>query len=156
MKRRIVSFLFLLAVIMTFMSMTAMAAKGGSNPYKDVTKKKVDASSYDAISYIKKFDGWRGLVKKGKLFPNKYMNRREFLIVLHNLYGDKVTVTMADVRYATSKVTSKFCCDRMVELSKKLGYPLKWPGTKAKMKRKDVARYVKIFATYNSKFTPKK
>lgn len=153
MKKKIL-FLLLLAIMMVLAPMTVFA-KGSKNPYKDVTRKKVDSQSYDAISYIKRFDGWRGLLKKGKFYPNKYMTRREFLIVLHNLYGDKVTVTMADLREANSKITSKFVCDRMVTLSKALGYPIKWAGTKAKMKRKDVARYIKIFATYNKAFTPK-
>ena len=147
--------ILLFAAMMTMiMSMSALAASKA--PYKDVTRKKVDTQSYTAISYIKKFDGWRGLVKKGKLCPNRYVTRREFLIILHNLYGDKVTATMADVRGANDKVTSKFACDRMVALAKVLKYPIKWNGTKAKLKRKDVARYIYIFATYNSAFTPKK
>lgn len=145
--------LLLMVVLMLLaMPMTAFA----KNPYKDVTRKKVDSQSYTAISYIKKYDGWRGIAKKGKLRPNKAITRREFLIVLHNLYGNKVTATMADVLSANSKITSKFACDRMVALSKVLKYPITWNGTKAKLKRKDAARYIYIFATFNSAFTPKK
>lgn len=140
-------------IFMVMMMSTTVLAK---NPYKDVTRKKVDAQSYTAISYIKRFDGWRGIAKKNKLSPNKYMTRREFLIVLHNLYGDKVTASMADVRSANSKITSKYACDRMVALSKTLKYPLRWGGTKTKLKRKDAARYVYIFATFNSALAPKK
>lgn len=149
-KRQI--FMLSLIVLLLVMPMTAFA----KNPYKDVTRKKVDAQSFKAISYIKEYNGWRGIAKKGKLSPNKFMTRREFLIVLHNLYGDKVTATMADVRSANSKITSKFVCDRMVALAKVLKYPIKWTGTKAKLRRKDVARYIHIFATFNSAFKPKK
>ena len=146
-------FFLLLVLLLLAMPVTAFAAK---NPYKDVTRKKVDAQSFKAISYIKEYNGWRGIAKKGKLSPNKFMTRREFLIVLHNLYGDKVTATMADVRSANSKITSKFVCDRMVALAKVLKYPIKWTGTKAKLRRKDVARYIHVFATFNSAFKPKK
>ena len=155
MKRKHV-FLFVLLVALTLLASGSVYAKGTKDPYKDVTHKKVDAQSYKAIAYIKQYNGWRGLVTKGKLSPNKAMTRREFLVVLHNLYGDKVTVTMADVRGANGKITSKYVCDRMVALSKVLKYPIKWGGTNAKMKRKDVARYIYIFATYNKAFTPKK
>ena len=146
-------FMLLFVVMLLAMPMTVFAAKG---PYKDVTRKKVDAQSIKAISYVKSFDGWRGIVKKGKLHPNKAITRREFLIVLHNLYGDKVTATMADLRSANSKITSKFACDRMVALSKVLKYPIRWEGTKARLKRKDAARYIYIFATFNKALAPKK
>ena len=152
MKKRI-GFVVLMLILLTTFSTITFA--GSKNPYKDVTKKKVDSQSFTAISYIKRFDGWRGIAKKGRLYPNKTMTRREFLIVLHNLYGDKVTVTMADLRGASDKITSKFACDRMVALAKVLKYPIKWTGTKAKLKRKDAARYIYTFATFNSAFKPK-
>ena len=152
-KRITVFVLFLLTLMMCMGSVTFAKSK---SPYKDVTRKKVDAQSYDAIVYIKNCDGWRGLVKKGKFYPNKAITRREFLVVLHNLYGDKVPYTMDDIRNANAKITSKYACDRMVALSKVLGYSIRWDGNKTKLKRKDVARYVKIFATFNKAFTPQK
>ena len=148
------AFLLTFAMFVLLMMPMAVSAKS-SNPYKDVTLRTVDKQSFTAISYVKKLNGWKGLITKGKLSPNKYMTRREFLIVLHNLYGSKVAVTMADVRGANNRITSKFVCDRMVVLSKALKYPIRWTGTKAKMKRKDVARYIYIFATFNSALKPK-
>ena len=153
MKKRIIGFVLMMILVTTF---STIAFAGSKNPYKDVTRKKVDAQSFTAISYIKRFDGWRGIAKKGKFYPNKTMTRREYLMVLHNLYGNKITVTIADVRGANDKVTSKFVCDRMVALSKVLKYPIKWDGNKTKLKRKDVARYIYTFATFNSAFVPKK
>lgn len=153
MKKRIIGFVLMMILVTMFSTITFAGSK---NPYKDVTRKKVDAQSFTAISYIKRFDGWRGIVKKGKFYPNKTMTRREYLIVLHNLYGNKITVTIADLRGANDKVTSKFVCDRMVALARKLNYPIKWNGTKAKMKRKDVARYIYTFATFNSALKPLK
>ena len=153
MKKRIIGFVLMMILVTMF---STIAFAGSKNPYKDVTRKKVDSQSITAISYIKRFDGWKGLIKKGKFYPNKVMTRREFLIVLHNLYGDKVTVTIADLRGANDKITSKFVCDRMVALARRLNYPIKWNGTKAKMKRKDVARYIYTFATFNSALKPLK
>lgn len=147
--------LFVVVMLLALAPITVFA--GTKNPYKDVTRKKVDAQSYKSIVYIKTtFNGWRALVKKGKLYPNKAMTRREFLLVLHEGWGDKVTVTMDDVRHANDIVTSKFVCNRMVELARKLNYPIKWNGNKTKLKRKDVARYIYIFATFNTALAPKK
>ena len=152
MKRTKKCVFLLLVVMILAMPMTVFAKA----PYKDVTRKKVDAQSYTAIAYIKKYNGWSGIASKGKLYPNKAITRRQFLIVLHNLYGNKVTATMDDVRHANDKITSKFACDRMVALSKVLGYPIKWNGTKVTLKRKDAARYIYIFATFNKALAPKK
>ena len=146
----------LFVVVMLLALAPATVFAGTKNPYKDVTRKKVDAQSYKTIVYIKEHGGWRGIAKKNKLYPNKAVTRRDYLIILHNLYGDKVTATMADLRGANDKVTSKFACDRMVVLAKKLNYPIKWNGNKSKLKRKDVARYIYIFATFNSALAPKK
>ena len=154
MKKR--NFFVVVAVLVFVLMFSTAALAKSKRPFKDVTRKKVDAQSYDAIVYINNFGGWRGLTKKGKFYPNKAITRREFLIVLQNLYGDKIDTSMQDVRYANSKITSKFACDRMVVLSKKLGYPIRWNGNKSRLKRKDAARYIKIFATFHKALTPKK
>ena len=157
MKKNSFRFLFMLLLIAIMAATpTTVLAKGSKGPFKDVTRKKVDSESYSAIVYIAKYDGFVGVAKKNRLYPNRYMTRRDFLIVLSNLYGDKVSVSMADLRAANGKVTSKYACDRMVELSRKLGYPIRWNGNKTKLKRKDVARYIKIFATYNPALAPRK
>ena len=147
--------MLLFVVIMISLMPATTFAKGSSKKiYKDVTLKKVDRQSYDAIGYIKKFNGWKGLIKKNKFKPNKFMTRREFLVTLHNLYGRKVTAGIDDLIHADSVVTSNYCCQKMVQLSKNLGYEITWNGYKNKMRRKDVARYIKIFATFNQKLAP--
>lgn len=155
-------FFLLFVVAFCLLLPTSAYAKAHKKPtkslslYKDVTTKKVDAESYEGISFVKKYGGWNKLTKSGKLYPNKHMTRRDFLICLHNLYGGIVTATMEDLLEANEKITSKFVCDRLASLSKSLGYQITWSGYPTKMKRKDVARYIKIFATYNPKLMPRK
>ena len=51
-----------------------------------------------------------------------------------------------DMQSANNGINSKFVCDRMIILSIVLGYPIKeWQGTGMIMRRKDLARYIKIF-----------
>lgn len=150
--KKIFATLLLVVMILSVAPMSAFAK--GAKVYKDVTLSKVDRQSYDAIAYVKKFGGWKSLIKKNKFKPNKFMTRREFLVVLHNLYGRKVTAEIDDIIHANSVVTSNYCCQKMVALSKNLGYEITWNGYKAKMRRKDVARYIKIFATFHQKLAP--
>ena len=145
-------FITVVMVLTLMVSTVAMAA----NPYKDVTRKRIDAQSYDAIVYVKQHNGWRGIARKGKLYPNRFITRREFLVILYNFYGKKVPADILDVKSANTGVNSRFCCNKMVQISKVLGYPIKWVGTSQRMTRKDVARYVKIFATFNPKLAPQR
>ena len=152
--KKILSLLLVVIVVLTMAPAQVLAA---SNPYKDVTKRSVDEGSYTAIVYVKRHHGWSGgIIKKKRFFPNKYMTRQEFMLALYNLYGEKVPATVSDVIYANTVVTSAFVCSKCVALSSVLKYPIKWSGNGMKMKRKDVARYLKIFATYNSAFKPRK
>ena len=152
--KKLVSLLLVVVFVLTLTSAEVLAA---SDPYSDVTNRSVDNSSYNAIAYVKQHHGWDGgIIKKKKFYPNKYMTRREFMLALYNLYGDKVPATVSDVIYANTVVTSAFVCSKCVALSSVLKYPIKWSGNSSKMKRKDVARYLKIFATYNSAFKPRR
>lgn len=155
--KRVLALLLVVCLAMSLMPMMAMAkGKKSGVVYKDVTLKKVDAQSYAAIEYVKAHGGWSGIAHKGKLRPNKAVTRQEMLRVLDNMYPDKVPVSIIDFRLWYKKVTSQEVCDKMVELSAALGYKIQWTGNTAKMKRKDLARYIKIFATYNAKLAPLK
>lgn len=153
---------FLLLVVICLVAMVPMVAfaKPKSNKagriYKDVTARTVDAKSLEGIAFVKGYNGWEGLIRKGRFFPNKFMTRREFLTVLHKLYGGYVTADINDVLNANEMVTSDYCCQKMVAMSENLGYKITWSGANAKMRRKDVARYIKIFATYNGALMPRK
>ena len=130
--------------------------KTTSRIYKDVTSRTVDAESCAGIQFVKEHGGWNGLIRRGRFFPNLYMTRKEFLIALHNLYGGRVYANIEDIILSDQIVTSDFCCQRMVAMSEGLGYKIAWNGKNVRLRRKDVARYIKIFATYNPKLMPRK
>ena len=151
--KKMVSLLLLVVFVLSLAPMTTFAGPRVL-PYKDVVR--IDKQSSEAISFVKRHNGWKGLIKKGRFRPNKYMTRREFLVCLHNLYGEIVTADMSDVLLANKPVTSEFVCERLAKLSKPLGFPITWSGYKKKMKRKEVARYIMIFATFNPSLMPRK
>ena len=152
--KKFLALMLVVVFVFSLSSVTAFAGPRVINPYKDL--KKTDKTSIEANKKKKKYNGWKGIAKKNKFKPNKFMTRREFLVTLHNLYGRKVTAGIDDIIHANDVVTSDFCCKKMAALSKGLGYEISWNGYKAKMRRKDVARYIKIFATFHKKLTPHK
>ncbi|MBR3052232.1 hypothetical protein IKG60_01250 [Candidatus Saccharibacteria bacterium] len=142
----------LVAVMMTMLAIPAYAAT-----YSDVTPSKLGTKNYDAIMYIESFKGWKGLAKNGKLYPNKYITRQQFLQVLYNLYRKKVPADIFDVVHGNYIVTEYYLTQKCVELAKALKHNISWAGDKKKkMMRKDVARLLEIFCKHNSKFVPKK
>ena len=158
MMKKTRNFVMLLVVCLLLIGMlpTVAFAKGSPRPYKDVSSRNVDAKSLDAIIYVKNYGGWTGIAKRGRFYPNRPMTRYEFLVVLHNLYGGYVTADIGDMLNARTIVTANYCCQKMASMSKALGYGITWTGDASKMKRKDVARYIKIFATFNPKLAPRK
>lgn len=151
MMKKVSRIIVVLLVVTMMLPMTVMAK--AKNPYKDVTRKKVDALSYQAIVFVKDHGGWKGISRKGRLKPNKFITRRELVTILDNLYPNRVPVTIDDFR-SKRKVTSKEVCDLMVIVAANLGYKIKWTGNATKMRRKDLARYIRIFATYNPALMP--
>ena len=158
--RKRISVMLLVVLVVIAATMPAVAfAKGGRQQqriYKDVTTSKVDKDSYDAIVFIAQHNGWYGLIRRGRLYPNQYMTRREFFTVLCNLYGNIVPAICEDVVLANSITTSDYCCKKMAALSVALGYEITWDGYNDRMRRKDVARYIKKFAYFNPSLMPRR
>ena len=77
--------LFSIVLVLAILFCNSLTVAAATNPYKDVTTKKVDRASYDAIVYVKKYNGFRGVVTSTKFYPNRYMTRRELVMILHNL-----------------------------------------------------------------------
>ena len=140
----------LVVLVLVFGStMTAFAAP---RPYKDVTTKKIDKKSIKSIRYIKKAGGYKGVIKGKKFYPNKKMTRRQYLMVLDNLYPGKVTVTMNDLKKANKPVTEKYVTSKMVKVAKKFGMTITWKGGKKKLSRASVSNYIVSFAKFDSAF----
>lgn len=154
MKKIIRVFVLLVVLAFALMPMTAFAKS--RNPYKDVNRRTVDAKSLNAIIFVEYYDGWRGIAKGRRLHPNRNITRRQFLVALHNMWKEKVKADILDVRNANSNISFDWGCQRMVILGKALGLDITWNGPKKKMKIKDAARYIKIFATFDARFAPHK
>ncbi len=124
--------------------------------YKDLTKKNVTTSEKKAINYINSYGGFRSVFPGKKFRPTKKITRREFVIILRNLYGATYAPTYyEDLVKANHKISANFACGRMVEVSKKIGYTIKWKAGKETLTRADAAEYIYIFATFSSKLKPK-
>ena len=124
--------------------------------YKDLTKKTVTASEKKSINYINNYGGFRNVFPGKKFQPTKKITRREFVIILRNLYGATYAPTYyEDLLNANHKISASFACGRMVEVSKKIGYTIKWKAGTGTLTRADAAEYIYIFATFSDKLKPK-
>ena len=157
--------LLVVCLVMALVPANMAFAKGKSKKakiakvYKDVDAKmyRRDPKSYEAIKFVKSHNGWRGLIKKNRFNPNMEMNQLEVMMVLYNLYGIGALRDNANATWdGDTPATAQFVCDRMVAMSKNLGYKITWQGSGGAMKRKDVARYIKIFATYHPSLMPRR
>ena len=163
-------------MVMVAMSMTTLAAGGQQYTYtngrttvqtnqqmepgngmyfKDVSRTRLSADDYAAIAYIDTYRGWRGLTRRNRLYPYRFMTRLEVVRLLRNLYPDDVMITKDDRYYGKQFITSQWLCARLSELAEELGCPIEWYGyPNTRMRRKDVARYIKIFAGFDPAFEP--
>ncbi|MBO7718168.1 hypothetical protein J6S37_01585 [Candidatus Saccharibacteria bacterium] len=150
MKKMLVTFVMVLSVLF---SVTTPAFAGSG--YTDVTKAKVGESAYKAITYIKKYGGWKDVANGKKFYPNRKITRREFLTVLGNLYGDqRVPANFQDVRYANKTITAEWACKRMVAQAKVLGLTITWKGGNTVLTRKSAAQYMTVFCKFDPALKP--
>ena len=125
-------------------------------PYKDVTKKSVGKDAYLAIKYIKSYHGFDKVVASKRFKPNKYITKREFLMILKNLYGEKyVPTTVADAWNANKTATSKWARKKLVEVSHRLRCSVTWDGSSYKLTRASAAQLIHVFCTYRDELNPK-
>lgn len=151
-------------------SKTLSTQSTSSNPYPDVTIKSVGKNWWKSIKFVKAKGGYKGVIKGtyykkvkgglykkvvGKFQPYKKITKREFLVVLGNLYGAKVPVTYSDVKNANSIVTGKYACNKLVALGKKLGIKITWKGKNVQLTRGGAADYISVFAHFDKAFMPK-
>ena len=131
-------------------------ARPNKSPYSDVTVKKVGRETYDAVNYLKTYGAFRGIVKGKKFYPNKVVTRKEFILMLANLYGDDVVpVTAKDFRY--TKTSTNVEGHRLIRLTKNLGNPVSWPVSKTtpRFTRALAARMIYQFIQLDKAFLPR-
>lgn len=127
---------------------------GNGMYFRDVSRARLSADDYAAIAYIDTYRGWRGLTRRNRLYPYRFMTRREVVRLLRNLYPDDVKITKEDSYYGRQFITSQWLCARLSQLAEDLGCPIEWYGYSSQMRRKDVARYIKMFAGFDPAFEP--
>lgn len=149
---------FVVAMIMIMIFPMGVSAK--SLPYKDVSKKKVGKSAYQAITFVYQHKGYNGVVsKKGKKFkPYRKITRREFLVMLANFYGDdKVPVDTSDILRMNKKATAKWACQKMVGVAKKgYGMNITWNGNNQVLTRALASQYLYVFSNFDPAFRPRR
>lgn len=129
---------------------TSKKTKKNSKSYKvyaDVIEKKVGDEVYEAIKDLKAHGAFRGVVKGKKFYPNRKITRREYSRVLRNLYG-----RYAPVSNSGAKATEKWARAQLVRMSEKMGMKIKWNGRNRKITRAEAAKFIKIFADYDTAF----
>ena len=139
----------LLVVVLVLGNVTAVSAAAG---YKDVNRKTIDKHSIQSIKKIERAGGFKGVFRGKKFYPNKKMTRRQYLMVLDNLYPGKVTVTMNDLKKANKPVTKTYVTRKMIGVAKNYGMTITWKGGKKKLSRASVANYIISFAEFDPAF----
>lgn len=135
------------------------AAKATSNPYPDVTKKSVGAKALKSIKWMKAKGAYKGVAKNGKKFyPFHPINRGEFVKVIKNLYGAKVTKAVTSKATTKNKLpaTDKWTKGTLERLAK-LGYgmKIKYPTrSSARVGRATIANLIYNFAHFDPALMP--
>ena len=163
MKKKFTNFVVLMLVAVLLIcnftvSVNAYSVKKSTaKPYTDVTRKKVDAKTLEAVTYLKKHGAFKDVVKGKKFYPNKVITRQEFILILGNLYGDdKVPVTAEDVRF--KKTSTNVEGHRLIKLTRALGNPVSWPVSRhtPRFTRALAAKMIYDFTQLDQHFLPRR
>lgn len=167
-KMRLLSIL-VMAVMLLMIPASTFAA---SSPYRDVTRETVEGSAYKAISYVKKHQGYKNVIRGKEFHPDQKITRAEFLQILGNFYGKKnIRVNLNDVIKGQNGITEKYVINRLVKLATghfKVAFGWAYgsgygygPGGQSKPKtpkltRAEAAELLYAFAKCDKKFRPRK
>ena len=134
-----------------------------SSDSKSSTKKKSEryfsdvSKSYEyraQIEWLAKKGAYKGIAKKGKKFkPEAVLTRKQLGMILDNLYGDRINITIKDPK---KKVTQKYATKMLTSVSKQLGYTVTWSGgaPKAQVTRAKFSYYLRSMIKYDKKLEP--
>ena len=110
-------------------SSSSSSKKKSERYFSDV--KKSTAYRKD-IEWLAQRGAFKSIAKQGKKFkPTAVITRRQFGIILNNLYGDRITLT---IKSPNSKVTQKFASETLSKVSEQLGCHVDWNGGAPKAK----------------------
>ena len=141
--------LIILLLVVSLMPLNVFAA---AKPYKDVSKKSVGKDALVAITAIKGYGGYNGVVKGKKFYPQKKATRNWTYKVLKNLYGkDKVPSR----KNLDKKATPRWLTSLLVAIAEKIGIPITWDdNSKKALSRALCSQYIKVFIDFDSAFKP--
>lgn len=106
------------------------------------------------IEWLAKKGAYKGIAKKGKKFqPEKILTRKEVGMILDNLYGDRIDIT---IKGPKKKATQKYVTQLLTEVSDQLGYRVEWSGgaPKAQVTRAKFSYYLRSMIKYDEKLNP--
>lgn len=106
------------------------------------------------IEWLAKKGAYKGIAKKGKKFqPEKVLTRKEVGMILDNLYGDRINITIKDPK---KKATQKYVTQMLTTVSDQLGYRVKWSGgaPTAQVTRAKFSYYLRTMIKYSKKLNP--
>ena len=123
----------------TFTSSSKADSKNKSERYFSDVKNKSHYRS--EVEWLAKYGAFKSIAKKGGKFkPNQVITRKQVAIILNNLYGDRIDLTVKD---PNKKATQKFVTTILTTTSKQLGHKVTWSGgaPKAKVTRAKACHY---------------
>lgn len=120
--------------------------------FKDVKTK----TTYRAeIEWLANRGAFKKIAGKGKKFyPSKTITRRQVGMIMDNLYGDRIDIT---IKSPNAKATQKFMTALMTEVSTQLGSKVTWSGgsPKATVSRSKACYYIRqMVKTGGEKLNP--
>ena len=95
------------------------------------------------IEWLAKKGAYAGIAKKGGKFqPTCTITRKQFGMILNNLYGDRINLKITN---SSAGATQKFVTSTLTEVTKQLGYKVTWNGgaPKAKVSRANASHYLR-------------
>ena len=128
------------AAKVTYETSTSKQQKSDKRFFKDVKKK---TTYRDDIEWLASKGAFKGIAKQGGKFkPGANITKKQVGMILDNLYGDRIDITIKD---PNKKATQAFMTSLMTTVSKQLGYQVVWKGgsPKAKVSRAKACYYLR-------------
>lgn len=151
----VVAMLTVFMTVVTIAPVTAYAKVTYASSSKSDSKKKNKAERYfsdvkaktqyrEDIEWLAKKGAFKSIAKQGKKFkPRNIITRKQMAIILDNLYGDRIDITIKDPK---KKVDQGYMTKLLTEVSKQLGYQVSWNGgtPKARVTRAAACYYIRL------------
>ena len=150
----VVAMLTVFMTVVTITPVTAYAKVTYANSSKSGSKKnkteryfsdvKAKTQYREDLVWLAKKGAFKSIAKQGKKFkPRNIITRKQLAMILDNLYGDRIDITIKDPK---KKVDQGYMTNLLTEVSKQLGYRVSWNGgtPKARVTRAAACYYIRL------------